>query len=104
MPQESLNDADVDPILQEVRGEAVTQRVRPDPLGDAGRLRRFDDDAMELPGTDRFEGMLSGEQPSVAMDHALPMTDLPPLAQQAEQIGRQHRVAISSALAAFDPK
>jgi hypothetical protein len=31
MPQQNLDDADVDAILKQVRGKAVTQRVRTDP-------------------------------------------------------------------------
>ena len=53
--EQRLDDADIDAVLEQVRGEAVPQRVRPDPLGDLGRLRGFDDDPVELAGGDRLE-------------------------------------------------
>lgn len=39
MPEQDLDDPDVGAVLQQVGGEAVTQRVRSDPLGDVGGLR-----------------------------------------------------------------
>ena len=79
VPEQDLDDADVGAVLQQVGGEAVTQRVRPDPLGDVGGLRRLDDDAIELPRADRLHRVLPREQPAVAMHHALLPPDLPPL-------------------------
>ena len=102
VPEQDLDDPDVGAVLQQVGGEAVAQRVRPDPLGDVGGLRRLDDDAVELPGADRLHRMLSREQPAVAVHHALLPPDLPPLAQQREQVGRQHGIAVPPALAALD--
>ena len=61
---QATDDPDIDAVFQEVGGEAVPQRVRPDPLGDVGRLRRLDDDPMELPGADRLEGVLSRSRAS----------------------------------------
>ena len=83
--------------------KAVAQRVRSDPLGDLRGLCRLDDDAMELPGADRLHGVLSRKQPTVAMHHALLVPDLPPLAQQGEQICREHGIAIPATLATLDP-
>ena len=103
MPEQDLDDADVDAVLQQVGGEAVAQRVRADPLGDVGCACRLDDDAVKLPGADRLQGMLAGKQPAVAMHHALLAAGLPPLAQQDQQIRREQGVAVSSALAALDP-
>ena len=82
VPEQDLDDPDVGAVLQQVGREAVAQRVRPDPLGDVGGLRRLDDDAIELPRADRLHRVLSREQPAVAVHHALLPTDLPPLAQQ----------------------
>ncbi len=104
VPEQDLDDPDVGAVLQQVGGEAVAQRVRPDPLGDVGGLCRLDDDAMELPRADRLHRVLSGEQPAVAVHHALLPPDLPPLAQQGEQVFGQHGVAIPPALAALDPE
>src|ERR1700740_394045 len=83
--------------------EAVAQRVRSDPLGDLRRLCRIDDNAMELPGADRLHGVLSREQPTVTMHHAPLVSDLPPLAQQDQQICREYGIAIPAALAMLDP-
>jgi len=63
MPEQHLDDADIDTVLQQMDGEAVPQRMRPTRL-------------------------------------AMPV--LPPLAQQGEQVGRKHRIAVSPALAALD--
>jgi len=82
----------------------VAQRVRSDPLGDLRGLCRLDDDAMELPGADRLHGVLSRKQPTVAMHHALSVPDLPPLAQQGQQIRREYGIAIPAAFAALDPE
>ena len=38
MPQQHLDDADIDLLLQQVGGKAVPERVPRDPLVDAGRL------------------------------------------------------------------
>ena len=46
--------------------------------------------------------MLSGEQPAVAVHHALLTSDLPPLTQKREQVRREHGVAIAPALATLD--
>jgi len=41
MPQQELNDADVHALLEHVRGEAVPQRVRPEPIVEAARVARL---------------------------------------------------------------
>src|ERR1700688_1782198 len=82
--EQDLDDADINAVLEEMGRETVPQCVRSDPLGDLRGLCRLDDDAMELPGADRLHGVLSRKQPTVAMHHALLVTDLPPLAQQDE--------------------
>lgn len=77
--EQRLDDADVYPVLKQVRGEAVPQRVWPDPLADARRHAGFDDDAVQLTGAKRLEIVLPGEQPAVDMQHTLLTTDPPPL-------------------------
>src|ERR1700741_1401053 len=101
--EQNLDDADVDAVLQQMGGKAVTQRVRSDPLGDLRGPCRIDDDAMELPSADRLHGVLFRKQPNVTMHHALLVPDLPPLAQQGKQICREHGIAIPSTLATLDP-
>ena len=104
MTEQSLDDADIDAVLQQMRREAVPQRVRPDPLGDLRRLRCLDDDAMQMPGADRLHRVLTREQPALRVHHALLPPDLPPLAQQGQQIGREHGIAIPATLATLDPE
>lgn len=88
MPQQRLDDADVDPVLEEVGRETVPQGVRPDALADTRRHTCLHDDAVQLPGAERLEVVLAGEQPAVDVQHALPPTDPPPLSQQRQQSGR----------------
>src|SRR6202167_2447072 len=104
VPEQDLDDADIDAVLEEMGRETVPQCARSDPLGDLRDLRRLDDDAMELPGADWLHGVLSRKQPTVAMHHALLVPDLPPLAQQGEQICREHGIAIPATLATLDPE
>ena len=49
VPEQHLDDPDIDILLQEVRGKAVPQGVRADLLADAGDLSRFLHRAMQLP-------------------------------------------------------
>src|SRR6202050_1803347 len=96
VPEQDLDDADINAVLEEMGRETVPQRVRSDPLGDRRGLCRLDDDAMELPGADWLHGMLSRKQPTVAVHHALLVPDLPPLAQQGQQVCWQHGIAIAA--------
>ena len=48
--EQHLDHADVDVLLEQMGGEAVAQRVRRDPLGDPGRLRRGVDGAHRAGG------------------------------------------------------
>src|SRR4051794_1261096 len=75
--EQRLDDADIDTVLEQVRREAMAERVRADPLGDLRRLRRLDHDAVELPGADRLQRMLAREQPAVPMHDALLASNLP---------------------------
>jgi len=49
VPEQDLDDADVDILLEQVGGEAVSQRVRADALADASDLGGLLDGAMQLP-------------------------------------------------------
>src|SRR6202023_1581692 len=104
VPEQNLDHADVDAVLEERGGETVARGGRSDPLGDFRGLCRLDDDAMELPGADWLHGVLSRKQPTVVMHHALLVPDLPPLAQQGEQICREYSIAIPATLATLDPE
>src|SRR5712691_7864674 len=75
-------------LLQQMRGEAVPQRVPRDGLVDLGHLRRGMAGPVELARRERVDGVLPGKQP------ALRAPRLPPCAQQVEQVLGQHDVAI----------
>ncbi len=64
MPQQHLDDADVDLVLQEMGGEAVPERVQRDPLVDPGGLRRIMADAPELAGGQGVDRVPPREQPA----------------------------------------
>src|SRR3546814_19951018 len=88
MAEQRLDDADIDTVFEEVGGEAVAERMRPDPLVDIGGLSCFDDDAVELAGAERRRGALTGEQPAVGNEDALLPSAQPPAPQQQERAFR----------------
>src|SRR3954470_19736613 len=96
VPEQDLDHADVDVLLQQVGREAVAQRVRRDPLGDLGRARGGMDGPVELTRGERVDWVLSGEQPDPRAG------DPPPVPQEFEQLRREHRKAIPSPLALLD--
>ena len=49
-------------------------------------------------------GSRPGKQPALRQHHAAAASLPPPGAQQREQLGREHRIAISAALALLDPQ
>jgi hypothetical protein len=65
VPEQDRDDPNIHAVLQQVGGEALAQRMRPDPLDDIGGLGRLYGDPRE--------------QPAVAMHLALLTSDLPPL-------------------------
>src|SRR4051794_14292440 len=98
VPEQHLDHADVDVLLQQVSREAVAQRVRRDPLGDRGPLSGGMDGPVELTRGERVDRVLSGEEP-----HLRP-GDPPPVPQELEELRREHRKAIPSPLALLDPE
>src|SRR5712692_8108804 len=97
VPEEHLDHADVSLLLQQMRGEAVPQRVQRDGLVDLGHLRGGMAGPVELPRRERVDRVLPGKQP------ALRAPRLPPRAQQFEQVLGQHDVAVLAALALLNP-
>jgi hypothetical protein len=90
----NLDDPNISLLLQEMRGEAVPQRVNADALGDAGACRRHANDAVELAPT-HVLATVAGEQPGLAGMHpSLLARDAPPFAQYIEQVGRENDIAI----------
>ena len=72
-PSRTLDDADVDAVLQKVRRKRMAQRMRPDALGDLGRPRRLDDNAVKLARRKGPCPALAGKKPALTMQDALPL-------------------------------
>src|SRR3954471_10582872 len=102
MAEQDLDDANVDVLLQEMRGEAVAQRVRRHPLLDPGGLGRRVDGAVHLTGRQRCDRIATREQPALRQHQALTLSFPPPGAQELEQVRGQHGVAVLAALALLD--
>ena len=76
--EQNLDNPNVDVLFEQMRGEAVPQRVRRHALGDSRRLRRGVTGAIELPGRHRVDQ--PREQPGPWARHP------PPVAQQLKQL------------------
>src|SRR6476659_11045897 len=98
VPEQHLDHADIDVLLEQVGREAVAQRVRRDPLGDLGRAGGGMDDPVELTRGEMVDGVLPGKEPDVRAG------DAPPVPQELEQLRREHRKAVPSSLALLDPE
>ena len=88
MAQKCLDHANIDILLEEVRGKAVPQRVRRDALGDPGGLGGGADNAAQLPGRQRLDRVAPWKQPASRQQQAAPPPLAPPGAQQFEQLRR----------------
>ena len=97
VPEQHLDDPDVGVVLQQVRGEAVAQRMHRDALVELGGLCGGVTGAVELARGDRLGGLLAGKEPAARPRHP------PPLPQEVEQVGREHREAVLAPLALLDP-
>jgi len=64
MAQKCLDHANIDILLQEVRGETVPQRVWRHALRDPRGLGGATDGATELAGRQRFDRVAAGKQPA----------------------------------------
>jgi hypothetical protein len=81
VPQQDLDHADVDVLLEEVGGEAVPERVRRHPLLDLGHVGGSMAGAIELTCGQRQQRIAAREQPGLRPCDAIPV------AQQLEQLG-----------------
>src|SRR3954464_11150155 len=63
LPEQDLDDADVDVLFQQMRGEAVPERVWGHALGDPGLLRGGMEGAVELARGEGVDRVLAGKQP-----------------------------------------
>src|SRR6516162_7505410 len=94
VPQQCLDHANIDILLEEVRGKTVAQRVRRHALRDPRGLGGGADNAAELPGRQRLDRVAAGKQPTSGQQQAAPPPLAPPGAQQFEQLRRQHCLAV----------
>ena len=62
----------------------------------------LDDNAVHVPGGDRLRRYVAPGTASHVVHHAASPPYLPPLAQQGEEIGRKHGVAVPATLALLD--
>src|SRR3546814_20933310 len=65
MTEQHLDDADIDAILEQVRGEAVAQGVRSDTLVDIRGLGCLDDDPIEPARADRTRSARAREEQAI---------------------------------------
>src|ERR1700756_644508 len=103
MSQQNLDYPNIGLLLQEMRGEAVPQRMNAETLGDAGTPRCQANDPMQLART-RMLAAVAGEQPVLTGRHpSLLARNAPPFMQYLEQDGRENDVPILLAFALLDP-
>ena len=86
MAQKCLKHANIDILLEEVRGETVPQCVWRHALLDPGGLGSGTDSAAELAGRQRLDRVAAGKQPASRQQQAAPPPLPPPGAQQLEQL------------------
>jgi len=102
MSEQHLDHADIHLLLEQVRCEAVPQRVHRDPLVDARSEGGLVHGAVQLPRAQGFDGVQARKEPSALEHLALGFCYPPPGAQPLQQHRREHGVAILRALALFD--
>src|SRR3954467_15158099 len=93
VPEQHLDHADIDVLLQQMGREAVAQRVRRDPLGDVGRAGGGMDDPVELTRGEMVDPPATGEQPDLRPG------DPPPVTQELEQLRPPSGKAVPASLA-----
>ena len=96
MSEQDLDDAPFDPALKKVSREAMPQAISRHGLARLHRASRDPASVLQRGDTDMFASLPAGKQPQ-AGTRATPIG-----AQNIEQTRRQHRMAVPSALAAFD--
>ena len=102
MAQKRLDHANIDILFEQMRGEAVPQRMWRDALLDPRSLGGGTDGAAELAGGERLDRVAARKQPASPQQQAAPPPLPPPDAQQFEQLRRQHCVTVLAPLAALD--
>src|SRR5580704_1964013 len=92
-----LDDSYIGTTFQQVRRKTMPQRMRTHPLPDPSPIGCLVEQPVELAGRHRLAGLTARKQPAFLRWHArIPTrwTNLPPLPQENEHLGRQHDVAI----------
>src|SRR5580704_10234518 len=92
-----LDDSYVGTTFQQVRRKTMPQRMQTHPLPDPSPIGCLVEQPVELAGRHRLAGLTARKQPAFLRWHArIPTrwTNLPPLPQENEHLGRQHDVAI----------
>src|ERR1700751_296452 len=100
--QKSLNHANIDILLEQMRGEAVPQRVWRHALCDPRGLGGGADNAAELPGRQRLDRVAPWKPPASRQQQAAPTPLPPPGPPQFEQLRGHARMAVLTTLAALD--
>ena len=96
MAEQHLDDADIGAVLEQMRGEAVPERVDRHPLVDAGGGPRRAAGRIQHLHVDGAIGVPAGKQP------ALRLRQTPVDPQDAQKLRRQHHGAVLAALAMLD--
>src|SRR5271166_4587355 len=78
VPEQHLDHANIDALLEQMCGEAVPQGMRRDALGDSGQVFGGGDGAVELAGGHRVDRVLAGKDPDLWPRR------VPPVAQEFE--------------------
>src|SRR6478735_4304833 len=82
VPEQNLDDTNIDILLEQVGGKAVAQRMRTDTLLDASGFCGLMDSPVDLARRDGLERVLSRKQPALGQHHAAPLALTPPEPQQ----------------------
>src|SRR5258708_38537089 len=77
---QNLDHTNIDVLLEQVRGEAVSQRVWRNPIGQSSQLGSHVAAAVELSRRHRVDAVAAREHPH------LWLCDAPPVAQQLQQL------------------
>jgi hypothetical protein len=96
MAEQSLNDANIDLLFQQMRREAVSQRVHGDIFIEAGRLGSVVEDPLQRSGGNRLQRIGAGKEPMGRLG------SLSIVAKDAEQLLGEHHVAILASFAVTD--
>ena len=98
MPEQHLDHANVGALFEQVRREAVAQRMRRDALTMPAACRGDLHGAVELACRHGVDRVPAGKEPGRRPRRS------PPVTQQCEKLRREHHIPLSLSLAALDPK